>query len=316
MGALLEQTRAAPDVKRKMEKGKWKEGKKKPLLSTFSIFHFPFSIHAALLLACALFLLPFAWMLSTSLKSGAEVAATPPALLPHPARFSNYAQVLASEKMNFPLFTRNTLIIATLSVVGMVLSSALAAYGFAKIPFKGRGLLFALMLGSMMIPFPVVMVPLFTVFRWLNDHTGIQWLGTFKPLWIPAWFGSAFNIFLLRQFFLTIPTELSEAARIDGCSELGIFWRIMLPLSKPALAVVALFTFMAAWNDFLGPLVYLQRPEQYTLAQGLQVFQSQHGGTPWQLLMAASVLVILPILILFFLFQRTLVQGIATTGMK
>ena len=160
------------------------------------------------------------------------------------------------------------------------------------------------------------MVSLFSIFRFLGDHTPIQFLGTFKPLWIGSFFGSAFNIFLLRQFFLTIPDELSEAARIDGCSEFEIFWRIILPLSKPALIVVGLFTFMAAWNDFLGPLVYLQRPEQYTLALGLQAFQSQHGGTPYNQLMAASVLIITPVIVLFFLAQKTFVQGIATTGMK
>lgn len=314
MGALLEveQKGGSQEIRTRM-------GHDTPPLATWRLGRlFPPSLltHAALILACVVFILPFAWMLSTSLKTGAEATATPPVLIPNIPRLANYTDVLRSEKMNFPLFTRNTLIIATLSVIGMVLSSALAAYAFARIPFKGRGVLFAIMLATMMIPFPVVMVPLFALFHWLDAHTPIQFLGTFKPLWLPAWFGSAFNIFLLRQFFLTIPNELSEAARIDGCNELGIFWRIILPLSKPALAVVALFTFLWAWNDFLGPLVYLQRPEQYTLAQGLQVFQSQHGGTPWQLLMAASVLVILPVLVLFFLFQKTLIQGIATTGLK
>jgi len=196
------------------------------------------------------------------------------------------------------------------------LSSALVAYGFAKVHFKGRGALFAIMLSTMMIPFPVTMVSLFSIFRWLGDHTGVQMLGTFRPLWVPAWFGSAFNIFLLRQFFLTIPDELSEAARIDGCSELGIFLKVILPLSRPALSVVALFAFMGTWNDFLGPLIYLQRPEQFTLALGLLNLQSQHGGTPWNLLMAASVLVVLPVLILFFLAQKTFIEGIATTGLK
>jgi multiple sugar transport system permease protein len=201
-------------------------------------------------------------------------------------------------------------------VIGTTLSSSVVAYGFARLRFPGRGLLFGVMLATMMIPFPVTMVSLFSLFRWLGDHTGVQWLGTFKPLWVPAWFGSAFSIFLLRQFFLTIPRELSEAARIDGCGELGIFFRIVLPLSKPALAVVALFSFMAVWNDFLGPLVYMQRPEQFTLALGLQSFQSQLGGTPWHHLMAASVLVILPVLVLFFVAQKSFVQGISTTGMK
>jgi multiple sugar transport system permease protein len=141
-------------------------------------------------------------------------------------------------------------------------------------------------------------------------------LGTFKPLWLPYWFGSAFNIFLLRQFFMTIPSELSEAARIDGCSELGIFCRVILPLARPAILVVALFTFMAAWNDFIGPLVFLQRPNQYTLALGLQAFQSKHGGSEWNLLMAASLLVVVPVMILFFLTQKSFIRGIATTGLK
>jgi multiple sugar transport system permease protein len=224
--------------------------------------------------------------------------------------------VLTNRKFYFPLWARNTLIIEVLTVTGTTISSAIVAYGFAKIKFRGRGVLFAIMLSTMMIPFPVTMVSLFSMFRWMGDHTPIQWLGTFKPLWVPAWFGSAFNIFLLRQFFLTIPDELSEAARIDGCSELGIFVRVILPLSRPALTVVALFSFMGTWNAFLGPLIYLQRPEQFTLALGLQTFQSQHGGTPWHQLMAASVLVILPILALFFLAQKTFIEGIATTGMK
>ncbi len=207
-------------------------------------------------------------------------------------------------KATFLLWTRNTVIVEVLSVSGTIISSAIVAYGFAKIRFKGRGALFAIMLSTMMIPFPVTMVPLFTIFRWLGDHTGVPWLGTFKPLWVPTWLGQAFSIFLLRQFFVTIPDELSEAARIDGCSEVGIFLRIVLPLAKPALTVVALFAFMGTWNDFLGPLVYLQRPEQFTLGLGLQNLQSQQGGTPWHYLMAASVLVILPVLTLFSCWPR------------
>jgi multiple sugar transport system permease protein len=160
------------------------------------------------------------------------------------------------------------------------------------------------------------MVSLFSIFRHLGDYTGIQFLGTLRPLWLPAFFGSAFNIFLLRQFFMTIPDELSEAARIDGCSEIGIFFRIILPLARPALAVVALFAFMWAWNDFLGPLVYIQDMKNFTLALGLQAFESQHNGTDWSLLMAASLLVITPVVILFFLIQRTFIEGIATTGIK
>ncbi|HEY7090810.1 MAG TPA: carbohydrate ABC transporter permease, partial [Tepidisphaeraceae bacterium] len=196
--------------------------------------------HGALICICALGVLPFLWMVSTSLKTLEATLEYPPKFMPSPVEWHNYVDVFHHEKANFLLWTRNTLVIAALGVIGTTLSSALVAYGFAKLRFVGRGPLFALMLSTMMLPFPVTMVSLFALFRWLGDTTGIAWLGTFKPLWVPAWFGSAFNIFLLRQFFLTIPMELSEAARIDGCSELGIFWRIILPLARPALAVVAL----------------------------------------------------------------------------
>jgi multiple sugar transport system permease protein len=278
--------------------------------------------YAALIIVCGLAVIPFLWMVSTSLKPAHEVMEYPPRWLPtHIERSKgfvpdNYAQAISSDHTNFRLWTRNTLIIAFLCVVGTTLSSALAAYGFARIRFRGRGALFGLMLSTMMIPFPVIMTPLFVIFVWLDRHTAIQWMGTFKPLWFPAWFGSAFNIFMLRQFFVTVPEELSEAARIDGCNELGIFFRIMLPLSRPALSVVALFTFLWAWRDFLGPLIFLQSPNQFTLSLGLQSFQSQNGATPWNQLMAASVLVILPVIFLFFMAQKTFIEGIATTGMK
>ena len=190
---------------------------------------------ALLLIACVCAIAPFLWMVLSSLKTGDNVMRFPPQYIPWPIAWRNYWDVLHSEKVNFLLWTRNTLVIEVLSVSGTTLSSAFVAYGFAKIRFKGRGFLFAIMLSTMMIPFPVTMVSLFTIFRWLGDHTGIAWLGTFKPLWVPAWFGSAFNIFLLRQFFLTIPDELSEAARIDGCSELGIFLRVVLPALAPRI---------------------------------------------------------------------------------
>jgi multiple sugar transport system permease protein len=205
---------------------------------------------------------------------------------------------------------RNTLIICFFAVIGTILSSSLVAYGLSKIEWKGRNALFIIILSTMMLPYQVIMVPVFAIFVKLG------WIDTFLPLTVPAFLGNAFFIFMLRQFFLTIPKDLSEAAKLDGCSEFDIYRRIIMPLSKPALAMVGLWTFMNSWNDFLGPLVYLQRPEQYTLALGLQTFQSQHGGTEWQLLMAASVLVLAPIVILFFLAQRTFIQGIATTGMK
>lgn len=281
-------------------------------------------VHIGLLLVCAGFVLPFVWMVSTSLKTLPQTAEIPPHFIPHPWQPQNYIRIFTYPNFHAVVYTRNTLIIALLSVIGTTLSSAIVAYGFARIPFRGSNIFFGIMLATIMIPFPVTMVSLFRVFRWMDVHTAawlgpdnvLQMLGTFKPLWLPAWFGSAFNIFLLRQFFMTIPKELSEAARIDGCSEFGIFSRIVLPLAKPALAVVALFAFLYVWNDFLAPLVFIQRPEQYTLALGLEAFQNKQGGSEWNLLMAASVLVCLPTLILFFLAQRTFIQGIATTGGK
>lgn len=210
----------------------------------------------------------------------------------------------------FTTFVVNTLIVCVLGVIGTVLSNALIAYGFARVKWKGRDTFFALTLATMMVPFPVLMVPLYGVFKELG------WVGTLLPLWVPAWFGSAFNIFLLRQFFRTIPEELSEAARIDGASEWRIFWRIVLPLSKPVLAVAALFHFLHAWNDFLGPLLYLTRKPTFTLALALQNFQSQHGGVQWHHLMAASTVTVLPVIVLFFFAQKTFIRGIATTGSK
>jgi multiple sugar transport system permease protein len=214
-----------------------------------------------------------------------------------------------TKTITFVTYLSNTLLVALLAVVGAVSSSALVAYGLSRIPWRGRTALFNLTLGTMMVPFPVLMVPLYGVFRSLG------WIGTLLPLWVPAFFGGAFNIFLLRQFFLTIPSELSDAARIDGCSEFGIFWRVILPLSRPALSVVALFTFLSVWNDFLGPLIFLTEPETFTMALGLQQYQSQFGGSEWHLLMGASALLVMPIIVLFFFAQKTFIQGISTTGM-
>jgi multiple sugar transport system permease protein len=281
-------------------------------------------LHAGLVLICVGLLLPFVWMVSTSLKTIEQTTETSPSFVPHPWQPGNYARLFHHPTFRIVTLTRNTLVIAILTVVGTTLSSAVVAYGFARIPFRGSGILLVLMLATIMIPFPVTMVSTFRIFRWMDVHTDawlgpdnlFQMLGTYKPLWLPAWFGSAFSIFLLRQFFITVPKELSEAARIDGCTEFGIFWRIVLPLAKPALAVVALFSFMGVWNDFIAPLVYIQRPEQYTLALGLEAFQNQIGGSEWNLLMAASLLVCLPMVILFVLAQRTFIQGIATTGGK
>jgi len=214
-----------------------------------------------------------------------------------------------TKTVTFLTYLSNTLLVALLSVIGTLTSSSLVAYGLSRIPWKGRATLFTVTLATMMVPFPVLMVPLYGVFRSLG------WIGTLLPLWVPTFFGGAFNIFLLRKFFLTIPSELSDAARIDGCSEFEIFWRVILPLSRPALSVVALFTFLSAWNEFLAPLIFLTEPETFTMALGLQQYQSQFGGSEWHLLMGASTLLVVPIMVLFFLAQKTFIQGISTTGM-
>ena len=212
--------------------------------------------------------------------------------------------------LNFVIYLKNTLILCILTVIGTVLSSALAAYGFARIPWRGRNKFFVLALATMMIPFPVVMVPVYSMFR------AAGWIGSLKPLWVGSFCAGAFNVFLLRQFFMTIPKDLSDAARIDGCSEFRIFWQIILPLCRPALMVVGLFQFMGTWNDFLGPLIYLTNQKDFTLALGLQFYQSQQGGTEWHYLMAASTLVVLPIIVLFFFTQKTFIEGISMTGLK
>ncbi|MEI7765873.1 MAG: carbohydrate ABC transporter permease [Phycisphaerae bacterium] len=262
-----------------------------------------------------MFALPFFWMIATSLRDPHEFAnpATPGELafwLPRQFTPENYAKVWSDRQFNLILYARNTIIIAVLQVLGATLSSSLVAYALARLQWYGRNLLLLLVLGCMMVPFSVTMVTQYDIFRTFGL------IGTTAPLWLPSFFGVPFYIFLLRQFYITIPQELSEAARLDGCSEFTIWWRIVLPLSKPALTVVALFAFMGAWNDFLGPLIYLNHQRQFTLAVALQSFQSQSGGVSWELLMAASAIVIAPVLALFLLAQKTFVQGIATTGMK
>ncbi len=260
------------------------------------------AVHVALILASLLFLFPMAWMALTSLKPIDQTMAFPPTLIPRPFQWRNYLDAVTA--IPFLRYTLNTVLVCGLGVVGAVLSNALVAYSFSRLVWPGRDLVFMLTLATMMIPFPVMMVPLYSVFRALG------WIGTLNPLWVPAFFGSAFNIFLLRQFFLRIPRDIAEAATLDGAGELTIFRRIYLPLAKPALAVVALFHFIWAWNDFLGPLLYLTDQNTFTLSLGLQFYQSQHGGTQWHLLMAASTLTVLPVVILFFFTQRTFLRGI------
>lgn len=271
--------------------------------------------HIALVTLSVAFVLPLLWMFATSLKPITETLTSPPKWVPSKVLWSNYPDAIKynSEQLGyipFLVYARNTIIVTILTVVGAVVSNSLVAYSFSRLKWPGRDAFFAVTIATMMIPFPVLMVPTFALFRWLG------WVGTFKPLWVPAFFASAFSIFLLRQFFKTIPMELSEAAKLDGCSELRIFTDIIVPLAKPALTVVAVFTFMGSWNDFLGPLIYLVDQNTFTLSLGLSAYQTQHGGTPWNLLMAATLLVILPVILVFFFAQKVFIQGIATSGLK
>lgn len=272
-------------------------------------------VQGLLLFLSAVFLFPFLWLLSTAVKPIDETMVDPPKWIPSHFEWQNFwlAITHGSETLGyypFAVYAMNTVVLCLLIVSGTVASNALVGYAFARLRWPGREFAFALTLATMMVPFPVLMVPTFALFR------NLDWIGTYRPLWVPAWFGSAFSIFLLRQFFRTIPFELSEAATIDGASEWRIFRDVILPLSKPALAVVALFSFMGAWNDFLGPLIYLLDQRTFTLSLGLQFYQSQAGGTQWNLLMAASSMVIAPVIILFFFTQRLFIQGIAITGLK
>jgi len=263
--------------------------------------------HLLLLTFSTMFIIPFLWLLSTSVKPESQIFVWPPVWIPQPITFEHYVNGLRF--LPFGRFTLNSLIIALCSVVGSLLSCSLSAYGLARIRWPGRDLLFAVILATLMVPFQVRMVPLFIIFKTMG------WIDTFLPLIVPHFFGNAFFTFLLRQFFLTIPGELLDAARIDGCSSWGIFWRIVIPLSKPALMAVAIFVFNATWNEFLAPLIYLHSPDKFTIALGLRSFQREHGPE-WHLVMAASLLTMLPVLALFFFGQRYFIQGVVFTGVK
>lgn len=264
-------------------------------------------VHVVLVVLGLGFTVPFLWLLSTSFKTDPQIFRFPPVWVPHPWTVSQY--YLALTTIPFFLYLKNSLIYCGLSVVGDLISCSLVAYGLARLRWRGRDVLFMLTIATLLLPYQVTLVPLFIVFRTLG------WVGTFLPLIVPHFFGSAIYIFLLRQFMLTIPQEISEAARIDGAGELRIYWSLLVPAIRPALFTVALFQFQGAWNDFLGPLIYLTDQTTYTISLGLQQYNTQYG-TEWGQLMAASTLLTLPIIVLFFFTQRTFIQGIALTGVK
>ena len=334
-------------------------------------------LHCVLIAGSILFLIPFAWLVVTSLKEDKEMSKFPPVWIPtqqvkqvingqernlstatyqgtkvkvaildeaetgertvqilEPSNLAgthyvckkddltdirhvapvwkNYPDALKflPEETHFGLvFVGNTVLVTALSILGTLLACSMVAYSFARLRWPGRNLMFIVLLATMMLPAAVTMMPVFLIYRSLG------WVDTLKPLWVPAFFGSAYRIFLLRQFFLGIPNELEDAAKIDGCSYYGIFWKIMLPQMKPALAALTIMAFMEAWNDFRGPLIYISSPQNQTLAYALQLFQTSHGGEPG-LLMAASTLVMIPVLLLFFFTQRYFIQGITLTGIK
>jgi len=253
------------------------------------------------------FVLPLYWMILTSIKPDSQIFIYPPVWWPAHFVWSNYPRGLTY--VPFFLYMRNTVFYAGFAVVGALFSNPLAAYSFSRINWPGRNALFIITISTLMLPYTVTLIPLFVIYR----HLG--WVNTYLPLIVPTFLGSPFYIFLLRQFMLTIPKELSEAARMDGANEFGIYWRIILPLIRPALAAVALFEFIRAWKDFLGPLIYLNSDKLYVISVGLQQYK-QEFNTQWAFLMAASTTATVPIIILFYLTQRTFIQGITLTGIK
>jgi ABC-type glycerol-3-phosphate transport system permease component len=263
--------------------------------------------HVLLLVGSFFFFAPLLFMISTSLKAMRQIAKFPPEWIPNPVIWLNYPDVFRYAPMHKYLV--NTLIIVAPAIIGAVLTSALAAYAFARLRAPGKDAVFMVLLSTLMLPAVVTLIPTYIIFAKLG------WVGTFLPLIIPPLAGSAFYIFLLRQFFMTIPRELEDAALIDGCSRLRIFTNIILPLAKPVLATVTVFAFMSSWNEYLGPLIYLGNQDQYTLSLGLQVFVQYHRAE-WGLLMAASTMMVMPVILLFFLAQKQFVQGITLTGIK
>jgi ABC-type glycerol-3-phosphate transport system permease component len=250
---------------------------------------------------------PLLWMISTSLKDNQAVFAVPPTWVPNPPHWSNYAQVF--QVVPFALFGLNSLKISSLATLGTLVSCSMAAFAFARLRFPGRGLLFAVLLSVLMIPSQVTLIPVYYVMAQLG------WINTHYPLIVPAWFGNAFGIFLLRQFFLTLPQELMDAAKIDGCTPYGVYARIWLPLAKPALATLAILTFINSWNDFLSPLIYLNDQSMMTIPVGLASFQGLHNAD-WGPLMAAAFMGCVPMIVLFVAGQRYFVQGIVLSGLK
>ena len=269
------------------------------------------AVYISLIAGTVIMIAPFLFLVSSSLKVETQVFEYPIRWIPDPVRWLNYVDSLTYKP--FHIYFKNTMVIALFNQLAILLTASFCAYGFARIDFRGRDFWFGVALATMMLPYFVTMVPQFIIF------SRLKWMDSIKPLTIPFFFGGgAFNIFLFRQFFRTFPEELSDAARIDGATEFGIFWRIFVPLSTPAFITVAIFTFMFSWNDFIGPLLYINSPDKFTVAVGLATYRSALGvgRTRWDLLMAASVAMTTPIVLLFFILQRYFIRGVVMTGFK
>lgn len=266
-------------------------------------------VYALVIPGAIIFMIPLIWMLSTALKEPKQVFIFPPQWIPDPIMWENFAKGW-NDFLPFNRFLLNSLIITTNNIVGNLVSCSLAAFAFARLRARGRTFFFVLVLGTMLLPSEVTVIPQYVLF------TKLGWNNTWLPLMVPAWFGWAFFIFLLRQFFMGIPRELDEAARLDGASSWRILWSIILPLSKPALATVVIFAFIGNWNNFLYPLIYIRSTDMQVLAVGLNMFRGAYGNTNYNYMMAVALMVLLPVLLVFFFGQRLFVRGIALTGIK
>lgn len=264
-------------------------------------------VYLVLTVAAIAISIPLVWMISTALKTPKQIFTWPIEWLPNPVVWENFPNALYSRP--FGQWTLNSAIVASLSVIGHCLSATIVAYSFARLRWRGRNTVFLIMLATLMLPEEVTLVPQFLIFRDLG------WVNTLLPLWVPPFFGGAFNIFVMRQFMITLPRELDDAARLDGCNYLGILTRIIVPQVLPALGFIAINTFRSRWNDFFRPLIYLNDPDLFTLALGLRSFRDEFS-VEWSLLMAASLVAMLPVIVLFFFAQRYFIQGIVFTGVK
>ena len=267
------------------------------------------SVYAILIAGAVIVLFPFLWTFSTSLKTPDQVYQIPPKLIPEPAAPENYDRVL--NERPFGRWMLNSFFVVAVSTVGTLLSCSMTAFAFSRLRWPLRDKLFLVLLATMMLPDQVTLIPTFIIFK----HLG--WVNTYFPITLPAWFArNAFYVFLLRQFFMTIPLDLDDAARMDGAGHFQVYWRIILPMSKPALGVAALMFAQFKWREFLAPLIYLNRSESYTAAIGLRTFMDETHGTDWELMMAANILFMIPVVVVFFFTQRYMIQGVVITGVK